>query len=141
QYTFLRKSLPPVLHVIAILLGMWFFLRMVSRSRKVLHIRAEQKGKALDATASDAIGKLLQACVVILAALMIMSALHFSISSLIAFGGIGGIAVGFAAQGLVANLLGGITVYASRPFKVGEWIVMPNNGVQGEVKEIGWRAT
>jgi MscS family membrane protein len=70
-----------------------------------------------------------------------MQTLGFSISGILAFGGIGGIAIGFAAQGLVANLFGGLTVYASRPFKVGEWIVMPGTEVMGEVQNIGWRAT
>src|SRR3546814_17827191 len=46
-----------------------------------------------------------------------------------------------AAQSLVDNLLGGLTIYASRPFKVGEWIIMSVTEVMGEVQEIGWRAT
>src|SRR3546814_8266429 len=65
----------------------------------------------------------------------------FSVAGLLALGGAGGIAIGFAAQSLVANLLGGLTIYASRPFKVGEWIIMSGTEVMGEVQEIGWRAT
>src|SRR3546814_2349754 len=63
------------------------------------------------------------------------------LAGLLALGGAGGIAIGFAAQSLVANLLGGLTIYASRPFKVGEWIIMSGTEVMGEVQEIGWRAT
>src|SRR5690606_12130573 len=57
------------------------------------------------------------------------------------FGGMGGIAVGFAAQSLVANLLGGLTIFASRPFKVGEYIIIPGTELMGGVEHIGWRAT
>src|SRR3546814_6385261 len=69
------------------------------------------------------------------AALVILQTLGFSVAGLLALGGAGGIAIGFAAQSLVANLLGGLTIYASRPFKVGEWIIMSGTEVMGE--EIG----
>src|SRR3546814_10370881 len=58
-----------------------------------------------------------------------------------AFGGAAGIAVGFAAQTLVANLFGGLTVYAGRIFKIGEDIILPNTKLAGTVQQIGWRAT
>lgn len=70
-----------------------------------------------------------------------MQGLGFSISAVLAFGGVAGIAIGFAAQGIVANLFGGLTVYASRPFKVGEGIIFPGTDLMGEVEHIGWRAT
>jgi MscS family membrane protein len=79
--------------------------------------------------------------VIVTAILAGMQMLGLPISGILAFGGIGGIAIGFAAQGLVANLFGGLTIYASRPFSVGEWIIMPGTEVMGEVQEIGWRAT
>src|SRR3546814_14641638 len=60
-----------------------------------------------------------------------MQTLGFSITSLLAFGGVAGIALGFAAQGLVANLLGGATIYASRPFKVGGHIIFPGTPSPG----------
>src|SRR5699024_7725546 len=52
-----------------------------------------------------------------------------------------GIAVGFAAQTLVANLFGGITIYASRIFKIGEGIILPSSNLSGTVQHIGWRST
>ena len=55
--------------------------------------------------------------------------------------GIGGIAVGFAAKDLFANLLGGLTIYLDRPFTVGEWIRSPDKNIEGTVEQIGWRNT
>src|SRR3546814_1918301 len=95
----------------------------------------------LDPTATDAIGKLARIAIFFTAALVILQTLGFSVSGLLALCGAGGIAIGCAAQSLVANLLGGLTIYASRPFKVGEWIIMSGTEVMGEVQEIGWRAT
>ncbi len=119
----------------------WFALRFASRLQTAYARRHRQRGEAVDITAVDAMGKLTRASIVIVAVLVALQTLGFSISGLLAFGGIGGIAVGFAAQGFVANLFGGLTVYTARPFKVGEWIVLPQQNLMGTVEEIGWRST
>ena len=59
----------------------------------------------------------------------------------LAFGGIGGIAVGFAAKDLLANFFGGLMVYLDRPFVVGDWVRSPDKEIEGTVEEIGWRLT
>lgn len=140
-FTLLSQSFQPARDIAVIAVAVWFLLRAVGRVETGLQAHARRKGQEIDPTAADAIGKLVRAAVIITAILVAMQTLGFSISGILAFGGIGGIAIGFAAQGLVANLFGGLTVYASRPFKVGEWIVMPGTDVMGEVQNIGWRAT
>ena len=137
----LAHGLGPLRAVGVILAVMWLLLRAVNRIQDNLLQRARHRGHELDPTAADAIGKLTKASVVITAILMMMQALGFSIAGLLAFGGMGGIAVGFAAQSLVANLLGGLTIFASRPFKVGEYIIIPGTELMGGVEHIGWRAT
>lgn len=139
--TILSQFFPPTRDVAVIAVVVWFLLRAVGRIETGLQAHARNKGQELDPTAADAIGKLVRAAIIITAILVTMQTLGFSISGILAFGGIGGIAIGFAAQGLVANLFGGLTIYASRPFKVGEWIIMPGTEVMGEVQYIGWRAT
>lgn len=141
ELTVLSQFFPPVRDVAVIAVAVWFLLRAVGRIEIGLQAHARNKGQELDPTAADAIGKLVRAAIIITAILVTMQTLGFSISGILAFGGIGGIAIGFAAQGLVANLFGGLTIYASRPFKVGEWIIMPGTEVMGEVQYIGWRAT
>jgi len=64
-----------------------------------------------------------------------------SVSGLLAFGGIGGIAVGFAAKDLLANFLGGLSIYLDRPFAVGDWIRSPDRSIEGTVEDIGLRVT
>ena len=65
----------------------------------------------------------------------------FSIAGVLAFGGIGGIAVGFAAKDLLANFFGGLMIYLDRPFAVGDWIRSPDRELEGTVEDIGWRLT
>lgn len=141
EFTLLAQLFPPARDVAVIAVIIWFLLRSVRCVENALRARARDTGQVLDPTAADAIGKLARAAIIITGVLVVMQTLGFSISGIVAFGGIGGIAIGFAAQGLVANLFGGLTIYASRPFTVGEWIIMPGTEVMGEVQEIGWRAT
>lgn len=141
EFTLLTQFFAPTRDVAVIAVIVWFLLRLVGRVEIVLRQQSGRKELALDPTAADAIGKLVRAAIIVTGILVVMQTLGFSISGILAFGGIGGIAIGFAAQGLVSNLFGGLTIYASRPFTVGEWIIMPGTEVMGEVQDIGWRAT
>ena len=95
----------------------------------------------MDPTTIKAVSKLFRAAVVITAILVIMQFLGYSISGLLAFGGIGGIAVGFAAKDLLANFFGGLMIYLDRPFSVGDWVRSPDKEIEGTVEDVGWRLT
>jgi MscS family membrane protein len=56
----------------------------------------------------------------------------------LAFGGVGGIAIGFAAKDLLANFFGGLMVHLDRPFSVGDWVVV--GSFEGTVEEVGFRS-
>jgi MscS family membrane protein len=119
----------------------WFLIRLISRAEQNLVALRSEGGREYDRTTMDAIAKLLRASVVITAALVTMQTLGFSISGVLAFGGIGGIAVGFAAKDLLANFFGGLMIYLDRPFAVGDWIRSPDRNIEGTVEKIGWRLT
>ena len=119
----------------------WFLLRF-ARGYEDLYIAEQQARGALpDLTFVRAIGKLARASVAITAALVVLQTFGISIAGLLAFGGMGGIAVGLAAQDLLANVFGGVTIYLDRPFSVGDWIRSPDQEIEGKVEEIGWRRT
>ncbi len=125
---------------VIILLG-WFLVRLVTRIQRNMLFSAEKRGKKLDITTVDAIGKLLRISIFITAGLVILQTLGYSVSGVLAFGGIGGIAVGFAAKDLLANFFGGLMIYLDRPFTVGDWVRSPDREIEGTVEEIGWRLT
>lgn len=118
----------------------WFLVRFISLGERNL-VDPEYTQKPHDKTTVVAIGKLLRVSVVITSALIILQTLGYSVSGVLAFGGIGGLAVGFAAKDLLANFFGGLMVYLDRPFKVGEWIRSPDKSIEGVVEDIGWRLT
>ncbi|MHB8760429.1 MAG: mechanosensitive ion channel family protein, partial [Thiobacillus sp.] len=75
----------------------WFLLRLIGNLARGMRARALEPGCKIDPTTIDALSKLGRITVVILAGLVIAQTLGFSVSGVLAFGGIGGIAVGFAA--------------------------------------------
>ncbi len=115
----------------------WFLVRLIQQGERKF-IEGE---KEVDATTVDAIAKLLKVSVVITSILVVLQTLGFSISGVLAFGGIGGVAVGFAAKDLLANFFGGLTIYLDRPFAVGDWVRSPDRDIEGTVEHIGWRLT
>lgn len=125
-----------------VILGLaWFLLRLISNVSHNILERNALSGESLDRTTIDALSKLGRFSILIVAALIILQNLGFSISGVLAFGGIGGIAVGFAAKDMLANFFGGLTIYLDRPFVVGEWIRSPDKEIEGTVEYIGWRHT
>jgi MscS family membrane protein len=115
----------------------WFVIRLVRRGESNF---IEKKG-GVDKTTVDAISKLLRISVIITALLVTLQTLGYSISGVLAFGGVGGIAIGFAAKDLLANFFGGLTIYLDRPFAVGDWVRSPDRNIEGTVEQIGWRLT
>ena len=100
---------------------------------------SEQSG--LDPTTLLALAKLLRLSVVISAVLVTLPTVGIEITALLAFGGVGGLAVGFAAQDLLSNFFGGLIIYLDRPFTLGDWIRSPDREIEGTVESIGWRVT
>lgn len=137
----LFDAIEPIRDVAIIACLTWFLIRFIALAEQNLEAARTKEGKSFDRTTMDAIAKLLRASVVITAALVAMQTLGFSISGVLAFGGIGGIAVGFAAKDLLANFFGGLMIYLDRPFAVGDWIRSPDRNIEGTVEYIGWRLT
>ncbi|WP_443642302.1 mechanosensitive ion channel family protein [Candidatus Njordibacter sp. Uisw_039] len=123
-----------------IVLVSWFLVRLVSVVVSTL-ARPGKHRDAWDKTTVEAMGKLVKAAVVITAILALMQHFGFSISGVLAFGGVGGIAIGFAAKDLLSNFFGGLMIYLDRQFSVGDWIRSPDKEIEGTVEYIGWRIT
>lgn len=119
----------------------WFCLRLSAQLKTKLTSKWEKEKRQYDATTIDALGKLISSLVFILIGILIFQNLGLNLSGILAFGGIGGIAISFAAKDLLANLFGALTIHWDRPFKVGDWIRSPDKEIEGTVEQIGWRLT
>lgn len=122
----------------AFLLLIWTFLRFINKFESKLFFIHSVKH---DPTRVQGIAHVLRVIVFSFGALGMLQFLGIPLSGIIAFGGIGGIAVGFAAKDLLANFFGGLMIFLDRQFKVGDWIRSPDKEIEGTVEHIGWRLT
>ena len=134
-------AVPPLRHIALVILFAWFLVRFCSNAENNFIANRKAAGKAVDLTTVDAVAKLLRISVIITTALVLLQSLGYSVSGVLAFGGVGGIAVGFAAKDMLANLFGGLMIYLDRPFNIGDWIRSPDKEIEGTVRRIGWRMT
>lgn len=63
----------------------------------------------------------------------------FALRSVLAIGGVSGIAVGFAAKEIVGNFLGGTLLFITRPFVIGD--LVKAQSFEGEVEDIDFLHT
>lgn len=130
--------------VLALILSVARFLIRLTKnvqSNLIEISRERSEEERWDPTTLDAIGKLVRLSIAITAGLIGLQQIGVNISAVLAFGGIGGIAIGFAAKDLLANFFGGLFIYLDQPFRVGDWIRSPDRTIEGTVEAIGWRLT
>lgn len=122
-----------------------FLVRFVSLAEARILAKLTEQARTdqtkLDPTTLHALAKLIRLSVVISAVLIALPTIGIEITALLAFGGVGGIAVGFAAQDLLSNFFGGLMIYLDRPFAIGDWVRSPDREIEGTVETIGWRLT
>ena len=119
----------------------WFLFKLIRELANNVIAAGVQTGEEIDRSTVDALSKISRIVVVVVTVLAVMQTLGFSISGLLAFGGMGGIAVGFASKDLLANFFGGLMIHLDRPFNVGEMVRSPDKQIEGTVEHIGWRQT
>lgn len=120
------------------LLGFGFAGRV---KQLVLHRRPSLPPRA--ESILDIATRVAQVAVLLLAALLCLSAYGVDITGIVALGGIGGIIIGLAAKDILANLFGGLMIFLEHPFAVGDWIICYAGGtrIEGTIEMIGWRVT
>ncbi len=84
-------------------------------------------------------GRVLQAFIVVIAALMVFETFGYDIGPAVAGLGVVGIAVGFGAQSLVRDYLNGVLILIENQFSIGD--VVSIAGVTGTVEDLTLRRT
>ena len=113
----------------------WALLRVVLGVTR----RALRRSKRVDAGVQQLIVRFTRFVLVALAVVAVLDELGIAVAPFIAGLGIAGIALGFAAQDTVQNLIAGVTILLDRPFHVGDNIEL--HDTFGTVEEITLRTT
>lgn len=116
-------------------IGFWIALRVILSVTR----RALGRSKRIDAGVQQLILRFTRFVIISLAVVAVLDELGIAVAPFIAGLGIAGIALGFAAQDTVQNLIAGITILLDRPFHVGDNIEL--HDTFGTVEEITLRTT
>lgn len=92
------------------------------------------KSKAYDEPVSNLIVKVVKLLIVAFIGIMALGQMGVQVTPLIAGIGVAGVGLSLAMQGVLANLVAGLTIIISKPFTIGEYIELL--GVYGQVTEI-----
>lgn len=99
--------------------------------------RVQQDASAI--SAFNLISTAIKGFFVVAVVLICMSNLGVDIGALLAGLGIGGVAVALAAQNILGDLFGSLSIVLDKPFEVGDYIVVGQD--QGTVEYIGLKTT
>lgn len=94
----------------------------------------------LDDMLVPVVRKAMRITIAIIAAIYIIdNILEQNVQSILLGAGVGGVAIALAAKDTIANFFGSITIFADRPFQMGEMVKIGDH--TGPVEEVGFRST
>jgi len=118
----------------------WIFVRLCSFLGEMLMKKADREENKFAVQLVPFIIDSLKVLVIIFGLLIILAnVFKVNILGLLAGLSIGALALALAAQETLANLLGSITIFVDKPFKVGDMISV--GGITGAVEKVGFRST
>ena len=117
----------------------WFLFRVVDVAVEYLGRLAKRTQSKLDDQLVPLIRKALKVTIGVVCGVWVVQLLGYSVSSLLAGLGIGGLAVALALQDSLANFFGSVFIFLDRPFAVGDTVKIGD--VTGTVEQIGFRST
>lgn len=127
--------LPKLAAAILVFLAFYLLLRVMRPALRAV-LRRANFAPALIHLLVDGV---VRGTVLVVGFVMAASQLGINIAAALAGLGVLGIAVGFAAQETIANMIAGFLIFWDRPFKVGDWVT--TQGRYGEVRDITLRTT
>lgn len=119
----------------------WFLLRWKTNVVSNMLVRSKNHQIAFDQGRIDVIDKATTVSICFITGLILLEITDRSMNTLITLGGVGGLAIAFSAQEMIASFFGGLMIYLTHPFGIGDWVNLPEKNIEGHVEEIGWYMT
>ena len=135
---FIEDNIPNIVSFgIKVVLALVFFFiggKVIKWIRKIVRRSFERTGA--DTGVTQFVDSMLKFGLYALLIFMIATNFGVESSSVAALIASAGVAVGLALQGSLSNFAGGILILLLKPFVVGDYIAVPQEGIEGTVKEI-----
>lgn len=137
-FQFIEDNIPNIVSFgIKVVLALVFFFiggKVIKWIRKIVRRSFERTGA--DTGVTQFVDSMLKFGLYALLIFMIATNFGVESSSVAALIASAGVAVGLALQGSLSNFAGGILILLLKPFVVGDYIAVPQEGIEGTVKEI-----
>ena len=137
-FQFVEDNIPTIISFgIKVLLALVFFFvggKIIKWLRKVVKRSLERTGA--DTGVMQFVDSMLKLGLYALLIFMIATNFGVESSSVAALIASAGVAIGLALQGSLSNFAGGILILLLKPFAVGDYISVTQEGIEGTVKEI-----
>ncbi|MCR5214324.1 MAG: mechanosensitive ion channel family protein [Eubacterium sp.] len=124
-----------IIKIIIAIIAFFIVKAILKRLINLIQTRMDKRG--LDKMVTHFVLNLVKYVILIFTFVTIITKLHLveaaSIAALVASAGVG---VSLAMQGALSNFAGGVLLLMMRPFKIGDYIVVPSSNVEGMVEAI-----
>ncbi len=117
----------------------WQIFNLVDAFSAYLSRVTKKTASKLDDQLIPILGKVLKFLALLLGVITVIQSYGYSIGSVVAGLGLGGLAIALAAQNTLANFFGSLVIFLDKPFQVGDYIRV--DGAEGTVEEVGFRST
>lgn len=136
----LSDVLMVALRVLAALASVMVVYRIVDVVADVFGRKATETDSKLDDQLVPLVRKSVKVFVAAIGLIFVLQNMNVDVASLLAGASLGGLAFTLAAKDTVANLFGSLSIFADKPFQIGDWVVI-GGGAEGVVEEVGMRTT
>ncbi|MBN1337639.1 MAG: mechanosensitive ion channel [Deltaproteobacteria bacterium] len=123
----------------SVVLGVWFSIRLSDGLTGLWQKRAQSTDTRLDDQLVPIVRRSARVFLLVIGVVLVLQNLGYSVASLLAGLGIGGVALAMASKDTVANLFGSFVIFLDKPFQIGDWI--ETGSIEGTVEEVGLRTT
>ena len=117
----------------------WFLMRVSDFLLELVVQQLNRKGKAPSPVLIPVFGTAIKTIIIVSSVLFWLDNLGFKVTAVLAGLGIGGLAVALAAQKSLENVFGALTLYTSKPVRIGDFCRFGDR--VGTIEEIGLRST
>lgn len=132
--TRLASYVPTLVGSIFLIIFFWILNKVIAR----VYAASTEKSRIAPEVRS-LLGRFIKYGIFIIGGLTVADQLGVNVTSLVAGVGIAGLAISFAAQDTIANLISGIALIIDRPFAQGDWISIGDH--HATVSDIRLRST
>uniref|UniRef100_A0A383VJZ4 Mechanosensitive ion channel MscS domain-containing protein n=1 Tax=Tetradesmus obliquus TaxID=3088 RepID=A0A383VJZ4_TETOB len=116
-------ALQALLQVTGLLFTSWFLIQLKDiLIRDLILVRAIKSGRKELERVFTPLSSLMTWAAVLAAGISVATSLGLNLEPLLAVGGAGGIAAGFASQQILTNIVSGINIFLTRPFVIGDQV-------------------